>query len=318
VKLALVVLAALVAVNGAASQSAKPSAVAADRPAERRLGQRNDWLVSPAWLAGHMHDANLVLLHIGDKDEFQKEHIPGAQFLPLSDISTPHDMTNNSLMLELPPVAQLKETFETRGISNDSRIVVYFGKDTVSPATRVVWTLTYVGLGDRVSLLDGGMPAWRDAGHAITSVVKSPARGRLTPQLHPEILADAKYVAGHLHQPSVALIDVRLARDYAGEETPRSMGRRGHIPGASNLPMETLIDDHAKLKDASALEEQLRGAGVKPGSQVVSYCYIGQRATVTWFVARLLGYDAKMYDGSWDEWSKRNDLAIEGPAAKQP
>ena len=310
----VVLLAAFVAASGTAAQAAKPSGAA--------VPPRNDLLVSAAWLDGHLHDVNLVLLHIGDKEEFQKQHIPGAQFLALPDISAPHNMTdnasmNNSLMLELPPVAQLQEAFETRGIWNDSRIVVYFGKDTVSTATRVIWTLNYVGLGARTSLLDGGMPAWRAAGYSSTSEVKAPARGRLTPQLHPEILADAKYVSEHLHQPSIALIDVRLARDYAGEETPRSMGRRGHIPGASNLPIEMMTDDQARLKPASALGELLRGAGVKPGSQVVSYCYIGQRATVIWFVARLLGYDAKMYDGSWDEWSKRSDLAVEGPAPKQ-
>jgi len=295
----VILLTAFVAASGAAEQASQ------------------GLLVTAAWLDGHLHDANIVLLHIGDKDEFQKQHIPGAQYLALPDISAPHNMTDNSLMLELPPVAQLQEAFETRGISSDSRIVVYFGKDTVSTATRVIWTLNYVGLGDRTSLLDGGMPAWRAAGYPLTSDVKTPARGRLMPQLHPEILADAKYVAGHLHQPSIALIDVRLARDYAGEETPRSMGRRGHIPGASNLPIEMMTDDQARLKPASALGELLRGAGVKPGSQVVSYCYIGQRATVIWFVARLLGYDAKMYDGSWDEWSKRSDLAVDGPAAKQ-
>jgi thiosulfate/3-mercaptopyruvate sulfurtransferase len=258
-----------------------------------------------------------VLLHIGDKAEFQSEHIPGAQFIALADISAPHNMTDNSLTLELPPLAQLQEALETRGISNDSRIVVYFGRDTVSTATRVVWTLTYVGLGDRTSLLDGGMPAWRAAGHPLTSEAKAPARGRLTPQLHPEILADAKYVAGHLHQPAFALIDVRLASDYAGEETPRSMGRLGHIPGASNLPIEMITDDHARLKTRSTLEELLRGAGAQPGSQVVSYCYIGQRATLIWFVARMLGYDAKMYDGSWDEWSKRSDLPVDAPGSKQ-
>ncbi len=298
-----VLLIAFVAANGVAAQSKKPRGEMAER--------RNDLLVSAAWLNAHLHDANLVLLQIGDKDEFQKQHISGAQFLALAAISTPHNMTDNSLMLELPPVTQLQDAFETRGISNDSRIVVYFGKDTVSTATRVIWTLAYVGLGDRTSLLDGGMPAWRAAGYPLTSEVKAPARGRLTPQLHPEILADAQYVAGHLHQPSFALIDVRLAPDYAGEETPRSMSRRGHIPGASNLPIEMMTDDQVRLKSPAALQELLRGAGVKPGSQVVSYCYIGQRATVIWFVARLLGYDAKMYDGSWDEWSKRSDFAVE-------
>lgn len=295
----IILLAVVLLSNGAAAQG------------------RDNLLVSPAWLSGHLHDANLVLLHIGDDGEYKKEHIPGAQFLSLADISTPHNMTDGSLMLELPPLAQLQEAFETRGISSTSRIVVYFDKSNISTATRVIWTLNYIGLGEHTSLLDGGMPAWRAAGQPLTADVKPPARAHLTPQLHPEILADARYIVDHLRQPEIALIDVRLARDYAGEETPRSMARRGHIPGAQNLPLEAMIDDQARLKDKSALEALFQGAGVKPGQQVVSYCYIGQRATLTWFVARMLGHDAKMYDGSWDEWSKRMQLPVEITAAPQ-
>ena len=267
-------------------------------------------LVSVSWLAQHHKDPNLILLHIGDRGEFNKEHLPGAQFISMEDISAPRDMSGNALILELPSPAKFQEAMETRGISNDSRVVVYFGKDTVSPATRIVWTLTYFGMGDRTSLLDGGMPAWRAAGRPLTAEVAAPKRGRFTPQLHPEIFADAKWIAEHLHQPGVSLIDARRPDDYAGMQTSRTMSRRGHIPGASNLPIEKMVDDDARLKDPAALTEMLRDAAVKPGSEVVSYCYIGQRATLTWFVARLLGYDARMYDGSWDEWSKRADLPV--------
>ncbi len=278
-----------------------------------------DLIVSPSWLAAHLNDQNLVLLHVGDKAEYQKEHIAGAQYIALQDVAS-HDMTTGALMLELLPLAQLQEAFESRGISNSSRVIVYFGRNTITPATRILWTLAYLGLDDRVSLLDGGMPAWRASGQsfiaALTAEVKTPARGKLAPQVHPEFFADAKWVTEHLHQPAVSVVDSRLAPDYAGAETARSTGRRGHIPGAGSLPIESLIDENTRLKDVSALKDLFKDAGVKPGSQVVSYCYIGQRATLTWLVARLLGYDARMYDGSWDEWSKRTELPIDGPTPK--
>src|ERR1700732_4400938 len=74
-------------------------------------------LVDAAWLAEHLHDSNLVLLHVGDKKEFDEAHIPGAQFIALSDISDP----TASLKLELPAVDILQRAFESRGISNNSR-----------------------------------------------------------------------------------------------------------------------------------------------------------------------------------------------------
>ena len=263
-------------------------------------GSDGTLMVSPAWLSAHIKDPKLVLLYVGPKPEFDKEHIAGSQFITLQDISTPPpDMNSNALNLELPPVEQLKSVFEKRGISNDSRIVVYYSQDWVSPSTRVIWTLNYLGLGGQTSLMDGGIPAWKSAGNPVTADLATPAAGHLTPQVNRDVFADASWVVAHLHQPSVAIIDARLPRDFNG------VG--GRIPGAANLPIEKI----SSLGDRSALQELLRGAGVKPGSQVVSYCYVGQRATAIWFAARLLGYEARMYDGAWDEWNRRTDLPVE-------
>jgi thiosulfate/3-mercaptopyruvate sulfurtransferase len=278
--------------------------------------ERAPMLVTPAWLAEHLHDSNLVLLHVGAKGEFEQAHIPGAQPLNYSDdISTPHDMTEGHmapgvLMLELPAAEQLKANFEKKGISDNSRVIVYFGKDWFSPTTRTILTLTYLGLGDRTSLLDGGMPAWQAAGNDVTSEIKTPPAGHLTPHLHPEVVVDAAFVSSHLHQPAVAIIDARNTQFYTGKNSG-GMPRAGHIPGAQSIPFDSLFTKEGKLKDTATLTEIFRGAGIKPGAQVVSYCHIGQQATVIWFAARVLGYDAHLYDGSWDDWSQRKDLPIE-------
>ena len=128
-------------------------------------------IISTEWLAQHLNDSSIVLLQVGEKDEYLAGHIPGAQFITLADISTPR---GEGLALELPSVAQLKTTFEKLGVIDKSRIVVYFSKDWVSPTARVFMTLDYLGLGDRTSILDGGLPAWRAEGRPVTAELRDP------------------------------------------------------------------------------------------------------------------------------------------------
>lgn len=269
---------------------------------------RGEMLVSAEWLAKHIQDKSLVLLHIGDKKEYEAEHIPGAQFISLSDISKPR---GEGLSLELPATEKLKEALEGFGISNDSRIILYFGKDWMSPTTRVYWTLDYVGMSHRTSILDGGMPAWRAAGGTTTTEVPAVTRGSLT--IHPRrnVLADLEWVTSRLHKKNIALIDTRDTTFYNGTK-PGMMPRAGHIPGAASLPFSELVDSTYKLKSMNELQTLLLRAGASRGDTVVTYCHIGQQATLVFFAARMLGYEACLYDGSFDEWSRIPELRVVG------
>jgi thiosulfate/3-mercaptopyruvate sulfurtransferase len=269
--------------------------------------RREPMLVTVDWLAEHLGDASLTLLQIGEKKDYDKGHIPGAQFLEYQSISTPH---TQGLMLELPPVQQLASVFERLGVSNRSHVILYFGTNWVSPATRVYWTLDYLGLGDRTSILNGGLVAWQAAHHPVSTEVQQPAKGSITPAPCKEVLAEAGWVSSHLNRPGVTIIDARTHEFYNGSESDGNP-RSGHIPGATNLAYLDVIDqDNNKFKGPDALKELFRAAGLKPGNLMVSYCHIGQRATVLYFTARMLGYEAKMYDGSWEDWSHRTDLPI--------
>ena len=268
---------------------------------------RDAMIVSADWLAQHLTDDGLVLLQVGEQAEYQSAHIPGAQFIQLADISTPR---GQGLILELPSADQLKATFEKLGVTDNSRIVIYFGKDWVTPTARVFMTLDYLGFGDRTSILDGGMPAWRAEGKPVTAEVKQPKPGRFTPRPNTKLVVDAAWVSANLNKPGVAILDARATKFYTGAEAGQ-MPRAGHIPSARSIPFSSLVDENNKFKGAAALRELFSAAGVQQSDKVATYCHIGQQASLLYFAARYLGYEAHLYDGSFEDWSHRAELPVE-------
>jgi thiosulfate/3-mercaptopyruvate sulfurtransferase len=287
-----------------------PSTRAAAAP-----GVQESLIVSTDWLAKHLNDDSLVLLQVGEKAEYEAGHIPGAQFIALADISTPR---GQGLALELPAVAQLQTAFEKLGVTDKSRIVVYFGKDWVTPTARVFLTLDYLGLGDRTSILDGGLPAWRAESKPVTSDLREPKPGHFTPHPNMKLVVDAAWVGANLSKPGVMILDARAQKFYTGAEAGQ-MPRGGHIPNARNIPFSSLVEDPTnKFKSPSALRELFSTAGVKQGDSVTTYCHIGQQASLLYFVARYLGYEAHLYDGSFEDWSHRPELPVEKSDSTKP
>jgi thiosulfate/3-mercaptopyruvate sulfurtransferase len=279
---------------------------------------RDSMLVSAAWLRAHINDPNLVLLHVGK--DYATAHIPGAVQSNMDAVSV-SDHTPKGLMLEMPTADQLREDLEKLGISDKSRIVVYFDKDWVSPSTRIVYTLDYAGLGDRASLLDGGMPAWIAAGGETTAVVPAVKPGKLSPLKIKPIVVDADFVKSHVNAPGFAVVDGRDAVYYDGVETGEDHAgkqRTGHIAGAHSFPFTQLINDKYFVRPAGELAALFEKAGVKPNDTVIGYCHIGQQATAMLFAARSLGHPVLLYDGSFQDWSRRGDAyPVDNPAAEK-
>ncbi len=280
---------------------------------------RSDMVVDAKWLAAHVKDPDIVLLHVGDADEYAAGHIPGARLVTLDDVSV-SEHTRTGLMLEMPAEEDLRTRLQKLGISDDSRIVVYYGKDWVSPSTRVVFTLQYSGLGDHTRLLDGGMGAWVRAGGMLSKDAAAAQPGKLSP-LHVEpIVVDRDYVRAHLAAPGVAIVDGRATAYYDGVEVGGAHGQRdkvGHIKGARSIPFTEITDERVMLKSQAELRTLFDRAGVAPGDTVVGYCHIGQQATAMLFAARLLGHPVLLYDGSFQDWSRGDDAPVETSVAKR-
>jgi len=175
-------------------------------------------------------------------------------------------------------------------------------------------TLDYLGLGDRTSILDGGLPVWQTEGRPVTGEIQPPKTGNFTPHPNTKLVVDATWVSSNLNKPGMAILDARNAKFYTGQDAGQ-MPRAGHIPSARNIPFSTLVEDGTnKFKSPEVLRTLFTGGGVKPGDTIATYCHIGQQASLLYFVARYLGYDAHLYDGSFQDWSNRSELPVEKSA----
>ncbi len=221
-------------------------------------------------------------------------------------------MSNPNLTYELLPVAQLDTMLEGLGISNDSRIILCGMGNNVSPTARMFVTLDYLGMGDRTSILDGGLDAWKGEGRPVTKEVPTFKRGSFSPHLNTHAIVDAEYVKGNLHKSSAIIVDARAPQFFNGKDTG-GFPRGGHIPGATNIFSSTLVDSTNKMLPRVRLQEKFDSAGVKKGNDVIAYCHVGGSACLVYVAARSLGYNVHLYDGSFEDWSGREDLPLELP-----
>ena len=282
------------------------SAVSAQKPAD----PRDALVVSTAWLAQHLKDPNLVVLFLGDDNEYNRSHIPGSYNVQIEDFA--YDTAG--LNLQVLPPEKLREKLGSFGITNNSRIVVAHGKDFLEYGTRMILTLDRAGFGDRTSFLDGGTAAWLKEGREVNATVPAKRQSALAAlQLKP-VVVGADYVKAHVGKTGNSVVDGRAPVFYdgtqagGGREHPQ---RAGHIAGAKSVPYNSLYTSDGYVRPTSELQSLFARAGVTPSDTVVGYCHIGLQATAMLFAARVLGHPARLYDGSFEDWSAH-------PAAAYP
>jgi thiosulfate/3-mercaptopyruvate sulfurtransferase len=266
-------------------------------------------LVTPAWLAEHLNDPNFVVLNVAQNVRFYRQgHIPGARFLWVTSFAAP----NPELSFDLVPLEQLDTLMEGLGVTNDSHIVLCGVNGNVSATARAYITLEYLGMGDRVSILDGGFEAWKAANQPVSKESPGFKRTSFTPHLKPDAIVDVEYVKSHLYTQGITILDARAPEFYNG--VGGGFPRPGRIPGAVNVFFNTLFDSTNKYLPLDSLKAKYAAAGINPDDDIITYCHVGQTASSDYIAAKLLGHTVHLYDGSFEDWSGREELPVQLPA----
>jgi thiosulfate/3-mercaptopyruvate sulfurtransferase len=255
-------------------------------------------LVTTGWLAKNLTDRSVMVLVVDRTDSaYRAGHVSGARFVPYASFG----QTVNGITLELPSPDSLRNLFESVGVSNATHVVLT-GRPLI--VTRAFFTLDYLGL-THVSALDGGFTKWKREGRAVETAAPAIERGHITPAPHPEIVATARWLLDRIGKPGYSFVDTRTDSEYTGIGARGGLRSAGHLDGARRLEWQAAFTDTNDFSPRS-IEElgKLWRERVVPGDTVIAYCYIGYRASGTYFISRLLGYPVKLYDGSYDEWAK--------------
>ncbi len=279
------------------------------------FGQKTDSkiLVSTDWLA--KNPGKVVVLHVAAKREhYEAGHIPNARFLAFGEITATRDGVPN----ELASAENLQRVFAKIGIGNTKKIVIY-GDLNGLLAARTFFTLDYLGQGNRIAVLDGGLEKWKAEKREVSSQNVEPAGEIFTPRINPQTVIsidtvrDVSWSLVSQNSTGFVLIDARPKEEYTGEKSGDGVIRAGHIPGASSvfwLQNNIVSRENPIMKPAKELRETYRNAGVTADKTVVVYCRTGVQASHTYFTLRYLGYDVVMYDGSFFEWNKQFDTQV--------
>lgn len=283
--------------------------------------------VSIDWLRARLDEPGLVVIdastHLtfqskgpysleSGRETYDAEHIPGAVF---ADLLTEFADPDVDLPWTVPSSERFAAAAGALGIGDDSHVVVY-DQHQGFWATRLWWHLRLEGF-DNVSVLEGGLPAWRAAGLEVTAeVAPLPAR-EFTARRRPELLRTAAQVLESLEDEGTRVVCVLDPETFRGENS--TYARPGHIAGSVNLPLSELMDASGALKPVADLRVILGAAGLlDEGVTPVTYCGGGIAATGMAHALALVGrHDVAVYDGSLTEWTADESLPMStGPASR--
>jgi len=286
-------------------------------------------LVTNEWLAAHLGDPSLRLIHVGlERDEYSQGHIAGAIWsdlhVDLARGGTRSETGDVRRMYLLPTLAEVTETLAAWGVGPNDRVVFYDGPAGYNrQAARGYWLLRLYRFPQaRVHVLDGGLKYWTAQGGVVTQeaaavapVAGEVAAARLGPA-DASILATAEEVLRWSAEATAyggptRLLDVRAIDEFLGRDVRARRG--GRIAGSRHRLYTDFVAPDGRLRSPEEALAILRGTGVEPEHLRATYCQGGVRAALVWFVLHELAglSEVRNYAESWDEWGNRPELPVE-------
>ena len=242
------------------------------------------------------------------REDFEKGHIPGAQFLDLQgDLSAPHP----TLRFMLPSADAFAAAIGRYGVGDNSRVVLY---STTTPqwASRIWWMLRNYGF-DNAAVLNGGFQKWAREGRAVeTGAARPRPPARFTVREDRKLMVAKEAVRDAIGEPLTCTINALSAPQHAGTGGT-VYGRPGRIAKSVNVPAAALIDpDTGAFLPAPALRAKFAAVGAFEKPRVITYCGGGIAASADALALVMLGHpDVRLYDASMSEWSNDPSLPME-------
>ena len=272
-----------------------------------------EYLVDTEWVAKHLDDPNVRIIE-SDEDPllYSIGHIPGS--VQVDWFSTlQHPLRRDFLTKE-----QFEEVASKLGITNDTTVVFYGDKSNWF-AAYALWLFQYYGH-KNVRIMNGGRIKWEQEKRPLVKDVPSFSRTAYSAKEADKSIRAFRNDIFKQIEAKKPMVDVRSPKEYSGELThmpnypQEGATRGGHIPGAVSIPWSQAVNEaDATFKTTEELVALYEGKNIKADGEIIAYCRIGERSSLTWFVLKyLLGYSTvKNYDGSWTEWGNLVDAPIE-------
>ncbi len=272
-------------------------------------------LISTDWVADNLDNPNVVLIEVDvDTSAYDEGHPAGAvawNWTSQLQDQVSRDVASREVVTEL---------LRSAGANDDSQIVL-FGDNNNWFAAYALWMLELYGV-TNTALMDGGRIKWLAEGRPTTTDAPSPAAGSIAVSERDESLrSKLPDVLAHV-EAGGQLVDVRSPDEFNGvimapPGLPETAQRKGHVPGASNIPWATAVAEDGTFKSADELSEIYQSKGITGDQPVIAYCRIGERSSHSWFALRyLLGIEnTSNYDGSWTEYGSVVGVPIDNPTA---